>query len=377
MNILRTCWPIPLVVLAAAAAAVIIVLISPWASERSAAEIVRDACVPDRLNGLDATLTVTRTTDAETKTRTYEYRMNNDAVHQVQYDADGNARREVFAFNDSRYYRREADSSGQWNAWEFRDTTNSQSSDLPVGSSDTFCGVENLVNIRDVGIEVVDGLSLRRYSAESNPDTLPDKWTETWDFWIDSNSRFVTGRHEAVREASTTVSTIKFHGVGEPNVIFMNLPPVFSEPAHVFSIGSLTGTTLVGSVSASDPEGDPITYSITGSSAFTIGNSGDIRVSDAATRSETTLPQTSYGLTVQADDPDGGTATTGVTINVGGPTPTPTPTPTPAPTPTPTVGHLPEVRGVMGTPIISRQIVRTPTDDDMAGFHAVNESHRH
>ena len=193
MNILRTYWPIPLVVLAAAAAAVVIVLMSPWASERSAAEIVRDACVPDRLNGLDATLTVTRTTDAETKTRTYEYRMNNDAVHQVQYDADGNARREVFAFNDSRYYRREADSSGQWNAWKFRDTTNSQSSDLPVGSSDTFCGVENLVNIRDVGIEVVHGLSLRRYSAETNPDTLPDKWTETWDFWIDSNSRFRHG----------------------------------------------------------------------------------------------------------------------------------------------------------------------------------------
>ena len=118
--------------------------------------------------------------------------------------------------------------------------------------------------------------------------------------------------------------------------------PIFDEESYGFSIGEHAElAATVGTVSATDPQEDSITYSITagnGEGKFAIGSvTGAIAVA-AALDFETTG---SYSLTVQASD---GTNSAAASVHVAvtdandAPVPTPadTPTPTPAPTATPT-----------------------------------------
>ena len=85
-----------------------------------------------------------------------------------------------------------------------------------------------------------------------------------------------------------------------------NAPPVLGSSSYNFSVAedSAVGAS-VGSVSATDPDNDTLTYSITagnGDGKFSMdGGSGAITVA-AALDYETT---SSYSLTVQADDSNG------------------------------------------------------------------------
>lgn len=76
--------------------------------------------------------------------------------------------------------------------------------------------------------------------------------------------------------------------------------------------------TLVGKVSATDPEGDPLTYSITSGNdagAFSIdGSEGDISVANQALLDFETTP--AFNMMVQADDGNGGVTTADITINL-------------------------------------------------------------
>ena len=96
-----------------------------------------------------------------------------------------------------------------------------------------------------------------------------------------------------------------------------NCPPAFTNTPYAFAVSEdAAGDDAVGTVSATDPDGDTVTYSITdgnGDSHFTLdGSAGAITVA-AELDYETTA---SYTLTVTADDLKGGTATATVTITV-------------------------------------------------------------
>ena len=103
----------------------------------------------------------------------------------------------------------------------------------------------------------------------------------------------------------------------EAPVAAPSCPPVFVNAPYAFEVAEDAAVDdAVGTVSATDPDGDTVTYSITdghGDGHFTLdGRSGAITVA-AELDYETTA---SYTLTVTADDLKGGTATATVTITV-------------------------------------------------------------
>ncbi len=96
-----------------------------------------------------------------------------------------------------------------------------------------------------------------------------------------------------------------------------DLPPVFRTSTYAFSVPEDAATnTVVGTVSATDPNGDAVSYSITSGNddgAFSMdGSGGSISVAIPLDY-ETTA---SYTLTVQAADRNGSTATSTVEIAV-------------------------------------------------------------
>ena len=124
--------------------------------------------------------------------------------------------------------------------------------------------------------------------------------------------------------------------------------PIFDEESYAFSIGEHAElAATVGTVSATDPQEDSITYSITagnGEGKFAIGSATGAIAMAAALDFETTG---SYSLTVQASDgTNSATASVHVTVTDANdapvPTPTAAPTATPTPTPTPPPTATPE-----------------------------------
>jgi hypothetical protein len=102
----------------------------------------------------------------------------------------------------------------------------------------------------------------------------------------------------------------------------LNCPPAIPSSTASIASSANPGTVLISgsSLSATDPDGDPLSYSITagnGGGYFAINSTtGDI------TTTSTNIPAGTYTITVQVDDGKGGTATADVTITV---TPTTTP----------------------------------------------------
>jgi hypothetical protein len=103
-----------------------------------------------------------------------------------------------------------------------------------------------------------------------------------------------------------------------------NSAPTIASPAPAIITPTTTtsGSTVVpgSSLSATDTDGDTLTYSITAGNAnsyFAIDSTtGDI------TTTSTNIPAGTYTITVQVDDGNGGTATADITITVTASTPT-------------------------------------------------------
>ena len=96
-----------------------------------------------------------------------------------------------------------------------------------------------------------------------------------------------------------------------------NRDPEFDDAPYLFSVAeNATTTTLVGTVSATDLDDDPVTYLITEGNSdgkFSLGDvSGEVTVVDVLDYETIS----SYTLTVEASDGRGGTATTTVEITV-------------------------------------------------------------
>ena len=99
-----------------------------------------------------------------------------------------------------------------------------------------------------------------------------------------------------------------------------NLSPVFTESGYSFSIAeNAPAGVRVGTVSASDPDGDPVSYSISagnGDGKFSIdASAGRITVAGALDREAVA----SYTLTVEASDGQGGVASLNVGITAAAP----------------------------------------------------------
>ena len=113
---------------------------------------------------------------------------------------------------------------------------------------------------------------------------------------------------------SGSIVRVRLHG--------SNNPPEFSAAAQTFTVreNSPTGSP-VGTVTAPDPENDPITYSVGGADAAAFNGdfnldpaTGEIAVKSGATIDETR--NSAYAVTITATDPAGGTDTIDVTIDV-------------------------------------------------------------
>ena len=96
-----------------------------------------------------------------------------------------------------------------------------------------------------------------------------------------------------------------------------NRAPVFTEGSTIRSIAENTeaGTNIGSAVTATDPDGDTLTYSLGGTDAASFSldsGTGQLRTS-AALDYET---KSSYSIIITADDGDGGSASIPVTVNV-------------------------------------------------------------
>ena len=99
----------------------------------------------------------------------------------------------------------------------------------------------------------------------------------------------------------------------EDAVTTATCPPDFDDDSYAFSVAEdAEAGDPVGTVSATDPDGDTLTYSITGAAFAIDDSSGTISVAGDLDYEATS----SYTLTVTADDMKGGTATATVTIMV-------------------------------------------------------------
>ena len=99
-----------------------------------------------------------------------------------------------------------------------------------------------------------------------------------------------------------------------------NTPPTLPDSVDPISIREDTraGRNVGSPIRATDEDNDPLAYELSGSSDFVIdGRSAQIKVADGVTL-DFDAGQTSYPLTVTADDGFGGTDTVGVTINITG-----------------------------------------------------------
>ena len=164
--------------------------------------------------------------------------------------------------------------------------------------------------------------------SASDPDA-GDSWTyaitdASGNFTIDPNSGEIrtTGAldHEAQDSYTVTIAATDAGGLTTSQTVTLNVNDINEAPVNVTLTGdsvdeNLAAGTLVGTVSASDPDaGDSWTYSITDASGnFTIDpNSGEIRTTGALDHEA----QDSYTVTIAATDAGGLTTSQTVTLNV-------------------------------------------------------------
>ena len=105
------------------------------------------------------------------------------------------------------------------------------------------------------------------------------------------------------------------------NATSNNPPPEFAENSVTLSVNENTTSGTVGTITATDPDGDAITYSVGGTDQsafkedFSVDSSnGEITVKSNATIDHETRP--SYSVRITATDPYGGTDTVALTVNV-------------------------------------------------------------
>ena len=161
-------------------------------------------------------------------------------------------------------------------------------------------------------------------------------WSWSWNTTSTGSFTTITGANSATYTPATTdagrylkaaVSYTDHFGSGQSaeqvsgNAVATNPPPEFADNSVTLSVNENTTSGTVGRVTATDPDGDAITYSVGGTDQsafkedFSLDSSnGEITVKPDATIDHETKP--SYSVTITATDPYEGTDEIDVTITV-------------------------------------------------------------
>ena len=212
----------------------------------------------------------------------------------------------------------------------------------PYGGTDTVAVTITVTNVDEPGAVTLSqptpvvGEPLT--ATLSDPDGTVTGPTWTWSWTTTSTGSFTTingansptytpvqpdiGRY--LRAAVSYTDPLGSDQTAEQvsdNAVAANPPPEFANNSVTLSVNETTTSGTVGTITASDPDGDAITYSVRGTdqSAFNEdfsldSSNGEITVNSDATIDHETKP--SYSVTITATDPYGGTDTVALTINV-------------------------------------------------------------
>ena len=225
-------------------------------------------------------------------------------------------------------------------------TGNSQTVEPPANRAPVFSDESGLP--RSIAENTAAGTNVGAAIAATDPDDDTVKYslsgTDAASFAIDEDSGQITTvagvTYDFETKNSYTLAVNANDGNGGTASIAVtvsltnvNEAPAFSQNAAAFSLAENTagGVNVGSALTAADPEGDALTYSLSGTDAtsFAIDGAGQLSTVDTATYDYET--QNRYSLTVSAADGKGGTASIAVTVNLTDVDETPEPPPNRAP----------------------------------------------
>ena len=212
----------------------------------------------------------------------------------------------------------------------------------PYGGTDTVTLTINVTNVDEAGMVTLSRTTPTVGKSLTATLTDPDGGV-TGTTWSWSSSATSTGNFTTVSGANTATYTPTSGDVGRylkaavsytdpfgsgqsaekvsDNAVAANPPPVFPTPTVTFTVNENATSGTVGTITATDPDGDAITYSLGGTdeTAFKEDFSLDASNGLITVRSDATIDheaRPSYSVTITATDPYGGTDTVALTINV-------------------------------------------------------------
>ncbi|MEQ9405583.1 MAG: FG-GAP-like repeat-containing protein [Cyclobacteriaceae bacterium] len=196
--------------------------------------------------------------------------------------------------------------------------THAQVTAVDIGSAAEPNDIIQTFAIENTGTSVLTISSITstatEYTISGAPASVGIGGTETFTITLDGTAPGTFGSTIAINNDDSDENPFTFPITGE--ITSSNLPPDIIYIFHVEE-NSPTGL-LIGTVVATDPEMDPVTYSILSGNtngAFAIGSSsGDITIADELALDYEITPV--FNLIVQADDGNDGISTVGITINL-------------------------------------------------------------
>ena len=212
----------------------------------------------------------------------------------------------------------------------------------PSGGADAISVTINATDVDDPGTVTLSrnppavGVPLTATLTDPDGGVAAATWTWAWSTTRTGSFTTITGANSASynpvsgdlgRYLKATVTYTDSFGSGKTaamtslNAVVANPPPVFARASYTFTVTKNATSGAVGTVRATDPDGETITYSVGGvdvapfNEDFSLSTSnGVITVKPDATITQEVKP--SYSVTITATDSFGGTDTVTVTINV-------------------------------------------------------------
>ena len=212
----------------------------------------------------------------------------------------------------------------------------------PYGGTDTVTLTINVTNVDEAGMVTLSRTTPTVGKPLTATLTDPDGGI-TGTTWSWSSSATSTGNFTTVSGANTATYTPASGDVGRylkaavsytdssgsgknaettsTNAVATNPPPVFPNPAVTFTVDENSTAGTLGTITATDPDGDAITYSVGGTDQTDFNEDFSLNTSNGliTVRSDATIDhenRPSYSVTITATDPYGGTDEIDVTITV-------------------------------------------------------------
>ena len=212
----------------------------------------------------------------------------------------------------------------------------------PYGGTDEIDVTINVTNVDEPGMVTLSrttptvGKPLTATLSDPDGGVTSDTWTWAWSATSTSTFTTISGANSATytpasgdvgRYLKAAVTYTDSFGSGKDAqttstyAVAANPPPAFADDSLTFTVNENSTSGTVGRVTATDPDNNPITYSVGGTDEtefnedFTLNaTTGTITVNSDAIIDHESKP--SYSVTITATDPSGGTDTVALTINV-------------------------------------------------------------